>query len=228
MAAARDYHRPHLESCGRRIVRPHVRQFAHGHEPGHRFHAWIDRQGHSPFVLSVIGGVASTTERIGRGTGAQVQACWGPSQEEALRVAHEVWPNACIQGQASQERPSPAHFEELAAMVQPGDIADKLPHGPDVAQIVATIREAVRGCDPRARAPDRTRPGRVARDGARRAAATASRRMKSGRVVHECNGPGIALQRHAEFGTHADRPHGRRGIAPDAKAGRELQVKDHI
>src|SRR5438067_2195489 len=33
------------------------------------FHPWIDQQGHSPFVWSVIGGVATTTERLRLGTG---------------------------------------------------------------------------------------------------------------------------------------------------------------
>jgi coenzyme F420-dependent glucose-6-phosphate dehydrogenase len=33
------------------------------------FHPWIDRQGHSPFVWSVIGGVSQTTERLRLGTG---------------------------------------------------------------------------------------------------------------------------------------------------------------
>src|SRR5215210_1149427 len=33
------------------------------------FHPWIDRQGHSAFVWSVIGGIAATTERLRLGTG---------------------------------------------------------------------------------------------------------------------------------------------------------------
>jgi coenzyme F420-dependent glucose-6-phosphate dehydrogenase len=33
------------------------------------FHPWIDKQGQSPFVWSVIGGIAATTERITIGTG---------------------------------------------------------------------------------------------------------------------------------------------------------------
>jgi G6PDH family F420-dependent oxidoreductase len=33
------------------------------------FHPWIDRQGHSPFVWGVLGGIAQTTERIHVGTG---------------------------------------------------------------------------------------------------------------------------------------------------------------
>src|SRR5256714_5693415 len=33
------------------------------------FHPWIDKQGHSPFVWSVIGGVAQATDRLALGTG---------------------------------------------------------------------------------------------------------------------------------------------------------------
>src|SRR4026207_1547621 len=33
------------------------------------FHPWIDRQGHSPFVWSVIGAIATSTERLRLGTG---------------------------------------------------------------------------------------------------------------------------------------------------------------
>lgn len=33
------------------------------------YHPWIDKQGQSPFVWSVIGGVAATTEQLGLGTG---------------------------------------------------------------------------------------------------------------------------------------------------------------
>src|SRR3712207_1925672 len=33
------------------------------------YHPWIDRQGNSPFVWSVIGGIAQATERLRLGTG---------------------------------------------------------------------------------------------------------------------------------------------------------------
>jgi G6PDH family F420-dependent oxidoreductase len=33
------------------------------------YHPWIDRQGHSPFVWNVIGGIAGATERLSLGTG---------------------------------------------------------------------------------------------------------------------------------------------------------------
>jgi len=36
------------------------------------FHPWVPRQGHSPFVWSVIGGVAGATERFRLGTAAEL------------------------------------------------------------------------------------------------------------------------------------------------------------
>jgi coenzyme F420-dependent glucose-6-phosphate dehydrogenase len=33
------------------------------------YHPWVDRQGHSPFVWSVVGGIARETERLRLGTG---------------------------------------------------------------------------------------------------------------------------------------------------------------
>jgi coenzyme F420-dependent glucose-6-phosphate dehydrogenase len=33
------------------------------------YHPWLERQGHSPFVWSVIGGIAHTTQRLRLGTG---------------------------------------------------------------------------------------------------------------------------------------------------------------
>jgi len=96
--------------------------------------------------LSSVDGETIDAYRQAGGAGpiyAQVQVCWGPSKEEALRLAHEAWPNAGIKGQASQELPSPAHFEELAEMVKPEDMAEELPHGPDVTEILGALTSAV-------------------------------------------------------------------------------------
>src|SRR6187431_2715982 len=53
-----------------------VRNAAQAEEAGFRFalvsdhfHPWIDRQGQSPFVWSVLGGIAGATERLEVGTG---------------------------------------------------------------------------------------------------------------------------------------------------------------
>jgi G6PDH family F420-dependent oxidoreductase len=74
---------------------------------------------------------------------AQVDVCWGPSKEAAIETVCEVWPNAGIQGQASQELPSPAHFEELVAMVRPEDIEKAVVCGPDLDRIVNSVHEAI-------------------------------------------------------------------------------------
>jgi G6PDH family F420-dependent oxidoreductase len=103
------------------------------------------RVGDGLWMSSIDAGTIHAYRQAG-GTGpiyGQVQVCWGPSKGETLRLAHEQWPTAGIQGQASQELPSPAHFEELAAMVKPEDMADKLLHGPDVGAIVEAVGKAV-------------------------------------------------------------------------------------
>src|ERR687898_1269972 len=53
-----------------------VRNAAHAEQAGFEFalisdhfHPWTDRQGESPFVWSVIGGIAQATERLRLGTG---------------------------------------------------------------------------------------------------------------------------------------------------------------
>jgi G6PDH family F420-dependent oxidoreductase len=74
---------------------------------------------------------------------AQLGVCWGPSKEEAVKLAHDIWPNAGIRGQVSQELPSPVHFGELAQMVRPEDIEQAIPCGPDVAPILERAREAL-------------------------------------------------------------------------------------
>jgi G6PDH family F420-dependent oxidoreductase len=74
---------------------------------------------------------------------AQIGVCWGPSKAEAVRLAHGVWPNPGIRGQASQELPSPVHFGELAQMVRPEDIERAFPCGPDIEPILDRAREAL-------------------------------------------------------------------------------------
>lgn len=74
---------------------------------------------------------------------AQMGVCWGPSKEEAVKLAHEIWPNAGIRGQASQELPDPAHFGELAQMVSPEDIEQAFPCGPDIEPILEQARKAL-------------------------------------------------------------------------------------
>jgi G6PDH family F420-dependent oxidoreductase len=71
----------------------------------------------------------------------QITLCWAKSKDEAVKTAHEIWPNAAIRGEASQELPAPAHFEQLAQMVTPEDIAAAMPCGPDPEPIIEKFRE---------------------------------------------------------------------------------------
>jgi G6PDH family F420-dependent oxidoreductase len=71
----------------------------------------------------------------------QITLCWGEDRDEAVRVAHRVWPTAAIPGQLSQELPTPTTFEQAAQLVTPEHIADTIPCGPDVEPVVRSIRE---------------------------------------------------------------------------------------
>jgi coenzyme F420-dependent glucose-6-phosphate dehydrogenase len=89
-------------------------------------------------------GVAPDAELIERfeaagGTGkpryGQVTACWGEDEERAKQTAYEIWPNAAIKGELSQELPNPEHFEQAVEMVTPEDVAESIPCGPDPGPI---------------------------------------------------------------------------------------------
>jgi len=70
----------------------------------------------------------------------QLTLCWAQSRDEAVRTAHRVWPNAAIRGEASQELPVPANFEQLAQMVTPEALGEVIPCGPDPEPVLEKIR----------------------------------------------------------------------------------------
>jgi coenzyme F420-dependent glucose-6-phosphate dehydrogenase len=71
----------------------------------------------------------------------QLTVCWARDEQAARRTVLEIWPNAGITGEASQELPVPAHFEQLAKMVTEDMVAKDVTCGPDPARHVAAIRE---------------------------------------------------------------------------------------
>ena len=71
----------------------------------------------------------------------QLTVCWAESREAAMKTAHEMWPTAAIRGEASQELPAPAHFEQLAQMVTPEAVAESVICGPDPEPVLQKIRE---------------------------------------------------------------------------------------
>ncbi len=74
---------------------------------------------------------------------AQVTLCYGKDAAAARRTAHQIWPTAGIKGEASQELPSPKHFEQLAGMVSEDQIAESVPCGPDPAPVLEQVRTYV-------------------------------------------------------------------------------------
>jgi G6PDH family F420-dependent oxidoreductase len=84
--------------------------------------------------------VAPDAELVGRfeqagGDGkpryGQITVCWAETEEEAKETAYEIWPNAAIEGDLSQELALPKHFEQAAQMVSPDDVAEAIVCGPD-------------------------------------------------------------------------------------------------
>lgn len=73
----------------------------------------------------------------------QLTVCWAESDEQAIKTAHEIWPNSAIPGELGQELPTPAHFEQAAQMVKPEDIAKQVTHGPDARGYLEKIDEYV-------------------------------------------------------------------------------------
>jgi coenzyme F420-dependent glucose-6-phosphate dehydrogenase len=69
----------------------------------------------------------------------QLTVCWAQDEAAGRRMAHEYWPNSGVQGELSQELPSPAFFEQAAKMVREEDIAEKVPCGPDPERHIKEI-----------------------------------------------------------------------------------------
>jgi G6PDH family F420-dependent oxidoreductase len=82
--------------------------------------------------------------RSAGGTGkpmyGQLTVCWAESRQAAIKTAHEIWPTAAIRGEAGQELPVPAHFEQLATMVTPESVAEAVVCGPDPEPVLEKIR----------------------------------------------------------------------------------------
>ena len=70
----------------------------------------------------------------------QVTVCWAPTEEQARRTAKEVWANAGVPGELSQELPLPRHFAQAADLVTPEMLGETLPCGPDVERHLQSIQ----------------------------------------------------------------------------------------
>lgn len=70
-----------------------------------------------------------------------MKVCWGPDEQEARELAHEIWPTIGVGGELSQELPVPAHFEQAASKVSVDDVGDAISCGPDPGQHIESVRK---------------------------------------------------------------------------------------
>jgi len=73
----------------------------------------------------------------------QLTVCWAEDEAQARRLAYEIWPNAGMTGELSQELRTPAHFEQAAKMVREEDIAEQVICGPDPQRHLAGIQKFI-------------------------------------------------------------------------------------
>jgi coenzyme F420-dependent glucose-6-phosphate dehydrogenase len=94
-------------------------------------------------------GVAPDAEVVARfdeagGSGkpryGQVTVCWAESEEAARKRITEVWPNAGLQGDLSQELATPVLFEQACELVREEDL-ESLPAGPDPEPYLESVRQ---------------------------------------------------------------------------------------
>ena len=113
-------------------------------------------------------GVAPDAEIVGKfdeagGKGkpkyGQVTVCWAESEEAGRKTIREVWPNAGLGGDLSQELATPVMFEQACELVRDEDL-ESLPAAPTPTAYLESIREYAAGrLHPCLPAPDRPRPG---------------------------------------------------------------------
>ena len=73
----------------------------------------------------------------------QVTVCWGRSEADARKTAHEWWPTVALHGEVTQELPNPKQFTDLVSMVTEDQVAEAIPCGPDAAVHLEHIRAYV-------------------------------------------------------------------------------------
>jgi coenzyme F420-dependent glucose-6-phosphate dehydrogenase len=72
---------------------------------------------------------------------AQVTVCYADTEDEAKKMLKEIWPNAGVKGDLSQELPLPKHFEQAAEMVTEDELAEMIPCGPDPEKHLDQLRK---------------------------------------------------------------------------------------
>src|SRR4051794_7241496 len=77
----------------------------------------------------------------GKPTLGMIHVAYDDDATAGLKRAHELWPNTALQGPLGQELATPSDFEAAAGMVEPDDLAESTPHGPDPEPYLELIRK---------------------------------------------------------------------------------------
>ena len=71
----------------------------------------------------------------------KVTLCWAETEKEAQETAYKWFANTGAPGELNTELPLPRHFEQVAELLEPADMADLLACGPDPEQVIEQVRE---------------------------------------------------------------------------------------
>jgi coenzyme F420-dependent glucose-6-phosphate dehydrogenase len=71
----------------------------------------------------------------------QITVCYAESKEKAKQTAFEIWPNALVEGSASQELPLPKDFEQLVEGRDAEELEETLTLGPDPDEYLEQVKE---------------------------------------------------------------------------------------
>jgi coenzyme F420-dependent glucose-6-phosphate dehydrogenase len=74
---------------------------------------------------------------------AQLNLCWAETEAAGRSTAYEVWPNAGVAGQLSQDLPTWTHFEAAAQPLTEEQVTKSIPCGPALEPVLDSVREFV-------------------------------------------------------------------------------------
>ena len=74
----------------------------------------------------------------------QLTVCWAKTEDEAVRTAHEIWPNGGLSGEFKNELPRVAYLEQASKSVTPEMVKKEVVCGPDPQRHLDGIAEFVK------------------------------------------------------------------------------------
>ncbi|WP_019629048.1 TIGR03557 family F420-dependent LLM class oxidoreductase [Actinomadura atramentaria] len=112
--------------------------------------------GYGPKAISIAGRVADglmttfpdpESVRLFRDEGGEgklvaggFKACYGPDEDECAELAHSLWRNEQVPGEAGQLLPLPRHFQQISELVPVETVREKVPCGPDVERHLQAVQ----------------------------------------------------------------------------------------